>query len=56
MKNKWSLIFLHRLRRAPQRRRDDAAEIFRVFVHRLERLRALSRSQMTPDSALADKA
>jgi hypothetical protein len=56
MKHKWSLPVLRRLRRAPQHRRDDATDIFRAFVHRLERLRALSRSQMTTDSALADKA
>ncbi len=55
MKHKWSLALLRSLRRAPERRRDDAADIFRAFVNRLERMRALSRSQTTTGSALGDK-
>jgi hypothetical protein len=56
MKHKWSLPFLSSFRRTPQRRRDDAGEIFRVFVHRLEQMRALSRAPTITGAVIGEKA
>jgi len=55
MKHKWSLPFLRNLRRAPQRRRDDPADIFRAFVSRLERLRDLSRASGPVRAGVSEK-
>lgn len=56
MKHKWSLPFLRSLRRTHQRRCDDASEVFRAFVHRLEQMRSLSRSQSPARITVSDKA
>ncbi len=55
MKRKWSLPLLQSRRRAPPRRRDAAADIFRVFVHRLEQMRAQSRSSTMTGAAISEK-
>lgn len=55
MKHKWSLPFLRNLRRAPQRRRDDPTDIFRAFVHRLERMRDLSRASAPVRASISEK-
>lgn len=56
MKHKWSLPFLRSFRRTPLRRCDDASEIFRTFVHRLEQMRMLSRSQAPARVTVSEKA
>lgn len=56
MKHKWPLHFLRGFRRTPQRRRDDASEIFRAFVRRLEQMRALNRAPTITGAVIGEKA
>ena len=55
MKHRWRLPFIRSHRRASLRRRDDAGDIFRAFVHRLEKMRSLSHAAATTGATLADK-